>query len=74
VNEVNPQGNWFSYLVQYIQDHNISWCYWALNGSQSAAPGRDPSLPEWYGVLDPTWTGPASPSMMSKFSMIQQQS
>ena len=71
VNNVNPQGNWFSYLVQYIKDHNINWCYWALNGTQSEAPGRDPSQPDWYGVLDPTWTGPASPPMMSKLSMIQ---
>jgi len=74
VNNVNPQGNWFSYLVQYIKDHNINWCYWALNGTQSEAPGRDPSQPDWYGVLDPTWTGPASQPMMSQLSMIQQNS
>ena len=71
VNDVNPQGNWFSYLVQYIKDYNINWCYWALNGTQSEAPGRDPSQPDWYGVLNPTWTGAASQPMMSQLSMIQ---
>jgi hypothetical protein len=71
VNDVNPQGNWFSYLEQYIKDHNINWCYWALNGTQSAAPGRDPSQPDWYGVLDPTWKGSASQPMMSKLRTIQ---
>lgn len=71
VNDVNPQGDWFSYLVQYIKEYNINWCYWALNGTQSEAPGRDPSQPDWYGVLNPTWTGIASQPMMSKLSMIQ---
>ncbi len=71
VNDVNPQGNWFSYLVRYIKDHNINWCYWALNGTQSEAPGRDPSQPDWYGVLDPAWEGYASEPMMSKLRMIQ---
>jgi hypothetical protein len=52
---------WFSYLVRYIKDHNIIWCYWALNGTQSEAPGRDPSQPDWHGVLDPAWNGSASP-------------
>jgi endoglucanase len=71
VNKVNPQGNWFSYLVQYIKDYDINWCYWALNGTQSEAPGRDPSQRDWYGVLKPTWAGAASQPMMSKLRMIQ---
>ena len=71
VNNVNPQGNWFTYLVQYIKDYNINWCYWPLNGTQSEAPGRDPSQPDWYGVLNPTWTGAASQPMMSKLCTIQ---
>ena len=71
VNKVNPQGNWFTYLVQYIKDYNINWCYWPLNGTQSEAPGCDPSQPDWYGVLNPTWAGAASQPTMSKLRMIQ---
>jgi endoglucanase len=71
VNNVNSQGNWFSYLVQYIKDNNISWCYWPLNGTQSADLGRDPSQPDWYGVLNPTWAGTASQPVMNKLRMIQ---
>ncbi|GAC1510783.1 MAG: hypothetical protein NVS2B16_11290 [Chloroflexota bacterium] len=70
-NPQNPQGAWFSYLVQYIKDNNISWCYWALNGTQSQALGRDPSAPDWYGVLRPDWTDYASQPMMDKLSSIQ---
>jgi hypothetical protein len=48
-----------------------NWCYWCVNGSQSQAPGRDPSQPDWYGVLDPTWSGAASQPMMTKLRTIQ---
>lgn len=71
VNDVNPQGNWFSYLVQYIEDLGLSWCYWAINGTQSLAPGRDSSNPDWYGVLDPSWTAVASRPMMRRLRNIQ---
>jgi endoglucanase len=65
------QGYWFTYLVNYIQANGLSWAYWALNGTQSAAPGRNPATAEWYGVLNPTWTGAASAPMMAKLHTIQ---
>lgn len=71
VNTVNPQGSWFSYLVQYIEDLELSWCYWAINGTQSLAPGRNPANPDWYGILDPTWSGVASAPMLDKLRIIQ---
>jgi aryl-phospho-beta-D-glucosidase BglC (GH1 family) len=70
VNDVNPQGNWFSYLVQYIEDLGLSWCYWAINGTQSLAPGRDPSNPDYYGILDPSWSGVASRPMTRRLRII----
>ncbi|MEA2614603.1 MAG: endoglucanase [Chloroflexota bacterium] len=71
VNDHTPQGAWFTYLVDYIRDLGLSWSIWALNGTQSAGSGRSPADPEWYGVLDPTWTRPASPSMMAHLRTIQ---
>jgi endoglucanase len=68
--DINPdyvaQGYWFTYLVNYIKNNNLNWCYWAVNGTQSLAPGRDPSTADWYGVLDPTWSAAASQPMMTK--------
>jgi endoglucanase len=68
-----PQGYWFTYLVNYLNDlqknyHAGNWCYWCLNGTQSQAPGRNPSKAEGYGVLDPTWTTVASRPMMNKLT------
>jgi endoglucanase len=75
-NSVNPQGGWFTHLTTYVADLQANygggnWCYWCVNGSQSQAPGRDPSQPDWYGVLDPTWSGAASQPMMTKLRTIQ---
>lgn len=65
------QGYWFTYLVNYLSTKGISWCYWSLNGSQSLAPGRDPSQADWYGVLKPDWSDYASAPMMKKLQTIQ---
>src|SRR5262249_20095912 len=49
VNDKHPQGNWFTYLTDYIHRNNLHWCYWALNGTQSMAPGRHVDAIEGYG-------------------------
>mgnify|MGYP001212188817 CR=1 FL=1 len=69
-NNANPQGAWFTYLVEYIGNNNLHWCYWALNGTQSEAPTRDPQLPDHYGVLAPNWSDVASRPMMNKLETI----
>lgn len=67
----NPQDAWFSYLVAYVADLGIHWCYWCLNGSQSPAPRRNPSQPDWYGILTPDWSAPASRPTMDVLRAIQ---
>jgi endoglucanase len=70
VNDRNPQGAWFSYLVDYIRELGLSWSIWALNGTQSPGPGRTAGAPEWYGVLAPDWTEVASAPMMARLRSI----
>jgi endoglucanase len=70
VNDRNPQGAWFSYLVDYIGELGLSWSIWALNGTQSPGPGRTAGAPEWYGVLAPDWMEVASPPMMARLRTI----
>lgn len=69
-NPNNPQGAWFTYLVDYIAELGIHWSYWCLNGTQSPAPGRAPSKPDWYGVLTPDWSSVASESMIERLQRI----
>ncbi len=70
-NATNPQGSWFTYLVDYIQDHQLHWCYWCLNGTQSEAPGRSPAQTEGYGVLAPDWQNVSSQPLLLKLQSIQ---
>jgi aryl-phospho-beta-D-glucosidase BglC (GH1 family) len=70
-NTANAQGAWFTYLVEYIKKNNIHWCYWALNGTQSEAPTRNPALPDHYGVLAPDWQNVASQPLINKLQTIQ---
>lgn len=70
-NAVVAQGAWFSHLVAYMNELQVSWAYWALNGDQSAGVGRSAGEPDWYGVLTPDWSGPASEPMMAKLSTMQ---
>lgn len=71
VNDRNPQGNWFTYLIDYIGAHDLSWTYWCLNGTQCAAPGRNPARPDWYGILNPGWQQAASESLLRKLQSVQ---
>lgn len=59
VNPHNTQGSWFSYLTKYINDNNLSWSYWDVNGNDS------------YGLLNANWNGPSSLPLMAKLQSIE---
>ena len=52
------QGQWFSSLVQFIADKQVSWSYWAVNGTESTAGSRIYGTLDWFGLLDHTWAAP----------------
>lgn len=70
-NDRNPQGAWFTYLVDYVRELGVHWTYWCLNGTQSRAPARNPSQPDWYGVLAPNWRDTASEPMLRRLRTLQ---
>jgi endoglucanase len=67
-------GFWFAGLRRYLHDADIDWCYWPWNGTAAnggAGSGRTVDTVETYGVLNPTWTGPSLPSLLSGLKAIQ---
>jgi endoglucanase len=42
-------GPWFGPLIRFLNYHNLSWSYWALNGTQADGDA------ESYGILAPDW-------------------
>jgi endoglucanase len=61
-NTAGPVGTWFANFTDYVAQHNLSWAYWPLNGTQSSggpATTRDRLNPDCYGLLDTNWDAPA---------------
>ncbi len=70
-NPSTTQGRWFSYLVDYMNELEVSWAYWAINGDQPASVGRRQGQTDWYGVLRPDWSAPASAPLVAKLAHLQ---
>jgi endoglucanase len=58
-------GYWFGFLTTYIQQNNLDWSYWPINGTQSAGSSRTYGAVETYGILSPSWTGGALGTLTS---------
>ncbi|AKT42363.1 uncharacterized protein CMC5_065890 [Chondromyces crocatus] len=63
VTDTTGQGFWFSSIRQYLIEADIDWAYWALNGTQARGTGRTFGAEETYGVLDTSWSAPASAAL-----------
>ncbi len=67
-------GMWFNVFTRYLKYFNLSWSYWALNGTKSdGAPGQNIKYgeTETYGVLNKEWDAPASTALLSALQAIQ---
>jgi endoglucanase len=70
----SDNGLWFSFLTRFLRYHDVSWSYWAVNGTESdglAGQGRTYGATETYGVLNPGWSAAASPALLSGLQSIQ---
>jgi aryl-phospho-beta-D-glucosidase BglC (GH1 family) len=65
------QGQWFSSLLLYLQQHNFGWAYWTANGTQSTAPTRSYGAQDWYGLFSKDWSTPV-PTLDSALRTLQQ--
>ena len=50
------QGQWFSSLIHYVADRQLSWSYWAANGTESTAGARVYGALDWYGYFYQGWS------------------
>jgi endoglucanase len=56
---------WFTSFLDYLDDADEDWAYWALNGTQSTGTTRTLGAEETFGVLDLSWTAPAHAAHLS---------
>jgi endoglucanase len=62
---------WWGNLEAWLTEHDVGWCWWALNGTQPKGTipvaNRHRSNwgdPEGYGLLAPDWRTPANPATL----------
>jgi endoglucanase len=72
VSATSPDANgyWFGFLTAFLEEHGVSWGYWALNGTQSTGTGRTWNTTESYGVLNSRWDGVASRALTRRLGQI----
>lgn len=49
----NTQNLWWNFTIQYLQETDISWAYWAYTGYKHEPTGKDND--ESYGIVDSTF-------------------
>jgi endoglucanase len=64
-------SQWFVWFVQYLQENNLSWGYWPLNGTQSSGYSRTYGTLETYGLLTTDYQHIAAPKIVTLFRTIQ---
>ena len=50
-NSATDLGFWFSMITSYLQQNNLDWSYWAINGTTESGNGGGFGTVEGYGVL-----------------------
>ena len=49
----NTQNEWWQFTIQYLEETDISWAYWAYTGYKNEPTGEDND--ETYGIVDLTF-------------------
>ncbi len=61
---------WWSSLLRYLRENNLSWSYWPLDGSRwENATGR--WVDEGYGLLNDDWTSVRNPALLEGLQSVQ---
>jgi endoglucanase len=63
-------GKWFHFLTRYLRENNLSWTYWALNGTQNSGAKRVFDKTESFGILNSDWNGDASGKLTTRLETI----
>jgi len=57
-------SGWWPALLSYLQKADFDWAYWSIDGTKSNGTGRTFGKVEEYGLLDKTWSEPASDGVL----------
>ena len=70
--DCEEQGQWLRWFVQYLDEKDLSWSWWPLNGTQSSGVTREYDAVETYGLLTPDYQHIAAPKVVELLRTIME--
>lgn len=67
---ISDSGFWFSAFTRYLQERDLDWAYWAVNGTQARGTSRTLGGEETYGILKKNWQAAASTGLLNALQAI----
>jgi endoglucanase len=64
-------SQWFRWFVRYLQEKDLSWSYWPLNGTQSSGVTRKYGEVETYGLLSPDYRSIGAPKLLELLRTVE---
>jgi endoglucanase len=65
-NTTEPAQAWLDQILSTLERAGVGWCWWPLNGTQSAGRTRTAGARETFGLLDAEWRAPANPELSAR--------
>ena len=62
--DCDEQGQWLRWFVLYLDERDLSWSWWPLNGTQSSGESRKHDAVETYGLLTTDYQHIAAPKVV----------
>jgi endoglucanase len=62
--DCGDNSQWLRWFIRYLQEKDLGWSYWPLNGTQSSGEGRKYDAVETYGLLTPDYQHIAAPKIV----------
>jgi len=66
----SDSGFWFANFRRYLQERDLDWSYWALNGTEATGTSRTLGAEETFGVLGKSWTAVASAALLNALQAV----
>ena len=69
--DCGANADWFRMYIHYMQENDLAWSYWPLNGTQSSGVGRKYDSVETYGLLSPDYKQPGAPKVIELLRTVE---
>jgi endoglucanase len=69
--DCGDNAQWLRWFVQYLQENDLSWCWWPLNATQSSVRTRTYDSVETYGLLAPDYQHIGAPEVVELLKTIK---